>query len=261
MGGDRSSGEPGLDPDPRARHLERVLRQYIRHHNHHRPPPSDGPSSSGRSRRSTTPARTTSERDPKTADPWRPHQRVRSRLMIEFLHPTPHSGFRPSDSRRSDWRPALPKPQVTRVIGFSDPHTFVASTAHHGQHIRAAIESMSGVRFVHDTLELAGWDVDIADAYNVKGMARLACKTTASTRGSCPSSPDGTWCRRSAPHPACGPSGNGPDSACTWSVCTASRNESRLLGAICLAYQAWKCLADRARRRGTPVLMLCPQTL
>src|SRR5216683_3245649 len=41
----------------------------------------------------------------------------------------------------------------------------------------AAIESMSGARFVHDQLELAGWDVRIADAFKVKGLAPLACKT------------------------------------------------------------------------------------
>jgi transposase len=43
--------------------------------------------------------------------------------------------------------------------------------------VRAVIESMNGARFVHDTLELAGWEVDIADAQKVKGLAPLACKT------------------------------------------------------------------------------------
>src|SRR5215207_1852324 len=51
---------------------------------------------------------------------------------------------------------------------------------HHGP-IRAAIESMNGARFVHDRLELAGWQVEIADAQKVKGLAPLACKPTAST--------------------------------------------------------------------------------
>jgi transposase len=46
-----------------------------------------------------------------------------------------------------------------------------------GQPVRAAIESMNGARFVHDTLELAGWEVAIADAVKVKGLAPLACKT------------------------------------------------------------------------------------
>ena len=55
--------------------------------------------------------------------------------------------------------------------------TLVASTAKYGEPVRAAIESMNGARFVHDTLELAGWDVDIADAQKVKGLAPLACKT------------------------------------------------------------------------------------
>src|SRR5207244_11360715 len=43
--------------------------------------------------------------------------------------------------------------------------------------IRAAIESMNGARFVHDRLELAGWQVEIADAQKVKGLAPLAFKT------------------------------------------------------------------------------------
>src|SRR5262245_66102548 len=36
---------------------------------------------------------------------------------------------------------------------------------------------MTGARFVHDRLELAGWDVRIADAVKAKGLAPLACKT------------------------------------------------------------------------------------
>jgi transposase len=47
----------------------------------------------------------------------------------------------------------------------------------HDDPIRAAIESMNGARFVHDRLELAGWQVEIADAQKVKGLAPLACKT------------------------------------------------------------------------------------
>jgi transposase len=41
----------------------------------------------------------------------------------------------------------------------------------------AAIESMNGARFVHDTLERCGWEVQIADAQKVRGLAPLACKT------------------------------------------------------------------------------------
>jgi transposase len=47
----------------------------------------------------------------------------------------------------------------------------------HGAPIRGAIESMNGARFVHDQLERAGWQVEIADAQKVKGLAPLACKT------------------------------------------------------------------------------------
>jgi transposase len=46
----------------------------------------------------------------------------------------------------------------------------------HGR-VLAVIESMTGARFVHDQLELAGWDVRIADAQRAKGLAPLACKT------------------------------------------------------------------------------------
>jgi transposase len=49
--------------------------------------------------------------------------------------------------------------------------------ARHRQPLRAAIESMTGARFVHDQLELHGWQVEIADALKVKGLAPLACKT------------------------------------------------------------------------------------
>jgi transposase len=43
--------------------------------------------------------------------------------------------------------------------------------------VRGVVESMTGARFVHDRLEELGWDVLIADAAKVKGLAPLACKT------------------------------------------------------------------------------------
>src|SRR4051794_38858901 len=46
-----------------------------------------------------------------------------------------------------------------------------------GQRVRAVIESMTGARFIHDTLEEHGWEVLVADAQKVKGLAPLACKT------------------------------------------------------------------------------------
>jgi transposase len=51
-----------------------------------------------------------------------------------------------------------------RVMGLGGP-------------VRAVIESMTGARFVHDTLEQLGWEVLLADAHKVKGLAPLACKT------------------------------------------------------------------------------------
>src|SRR5438094_9518248 len=47
----------------------------------------------------------------------------------------------------------------------------------HRQPVCAVIESMTGARIVHDTLEQQGWSVEIADAQKVKGLAPLACKT------------------------------------------------------------------------------------
>jgi len=49
--------------------------------------------------------------------------------------------------------------------------------ARFGEPVRAAIESMNGARFVHDQLEREGWEVEIADAAKVRGLAPLACKT------------------------------------------------------------------------------------
>src|SRR5215216_2307944 len=46
-----------------------------------------------------------------------------------------------------------------------------------GEPVRAVIESMTGARFIHDTLEQYGWEVEIADAQKVKGLAPLAVKT------------------------------------------------------------------------------------
>lgn len=45
------------------------------------------------------------------------------------------------------------------------------------QPVRAVIESMTGARFIHDQLELLGWQVLIADAVKTKGLAPLTCKT------------------------------------------------------------------------------------
>lgn len=68
--------------------------------------------------------------------------------------------------------------EVTAVRPDADAlRTLAARILAHGQEVSAVIESMNGARFVHDTLERAGWDVQIADAVKVKGLAPLAAKT------------------------------------------------------------------------------------
>ena len=63
------------------------------------------------------------------------------------------------------------------------------------------IESMTGARFVHDTLEELGWEVLIADAAKVKGLRRWRARPTGSTRACWRCSPSATWCRRASEHP------------------------------------------------------------
>src|ERR1700756_5417388 len=45
--------------------------------------------------------------------------------------------------------------------------------------VRGVVESMNGARYVHDELVRLGWEVLVADAQRVKGLAPLACKTDA----------------------------------------------------------------------------------
>ena len=56
-------------------------------------------------------------------------------------------------------------------------HGLAARVGAYGQPVRGVIESMNGARFVHDELVAHGWDVLVADAQRVKGLAPLACKT------------------------------------------------------------------------------------
>jgi transposase len=67
---------------------------------------------------------------------------------------------------------------VTAVSPDADGlRTLAERLAPLGESIAATIESMNGARFVHDTLERFGWDVELADAVRVKGLAPLAAKT------------------------------------------------------------------------------------
>jgi transposase len=47
----------------------------------------------------------------------------------------------------------------------------------YGQPVRGVVESMNGARFVHDELVAHGWEVLIADAQRVEGLAPWGCKT------------------------------------------------------------------------------------
>jgi transposase len=83
--------------------------------------------------------------------------------------------------RRLDFH-LLDEQGETVEVGAAPPDAdglrgLAARVRRHRCPVRAAIESMTGARFVHDQLELAGWEVEIADAAKVKGLAPLACKT------------------------------------------------------------------------------------
>jgi len=56
-------------------------------------------------------------------------------------------------------------------------HGLACRVAVYGEPVRAVVESMNGARFVHDELVAHGWEVLVADAQKVKGLAPLACKT------------------------------------------------------------------------------------
>jgi transposase len=81
--------------------------------------------------------------------------------------------------KRLDWLALDHEGELTE-IGASPPDR--DGVAKLGRRLGAApvlavIESMSGARFVHDQLELQGWDVRIADAARARALAPLACKT------------------------------------------------------------------------------------
>jgi transposase len=83
--------------------------------------------------------------------------------------------------KRLDWQ-ALEREGGRVGIGAVPPDrdglaTLVQRLGDAGEPVLAVIESMTGARFVHDRLELAGWDVRIADAVKTRGIAPLACKT------------------------------------------------------------------------------------
>src|SRR5215211_6346164 len=83
--------------------------------------------------------------------------------------------------RRLDYL-ALTEDGIHVDVGAAPPDAdglrgLAARLAAHGEPIAAVIESMNGARFVHDTLERCGWEVSVADAQKVRGLAPLATKT------------------------------------------------------------------------------------
>ena len=82
--------------------------------------------------------------------------------------------------KRLDWQALLPNGEraaIGAVPPDRDGLTKLVRRLGDAESVLAVIESMSGARFVHDELELAGWDVRIADAVKARGIAPLACKT------------------------------------------------------------------------------------
>ena len=82
--------------------------------------------------------------------------------------------------KRLDWqalRPDGERAAIGAVPPDRDGLSKLVRRLGDGEEVLAVIESMSGARFVHDELELQGWDVRIADALKARGIAPLACKT------------------------------------------------------------------------------------
>jgi hypothetical protein len=89
--------------------------------------------------------------------------------------------------------------------------------ARHSEPACAVIESMTGARIVHDTLEQEGWDVEIADARRSRALRPWPARPTRSTRRSWRSSRSETSCRRSGCRIlGCVRSASSPASDCTW---------------------------------------------
>jgi transposase len=81
--------------------------------------------------------------------------------------------------KRLDWQALLPEGHQAAIGAVPPDRDGLRKLARRlgDADVVAVIESMSGARFVHDELELHGWDVRIADALKARGIAPLACKT------------------------------------------------------------------------------------
>jgi transposase len=102
----------------------------------------------------------------------------RSELEEAHAHVARWTGSESTPARRlfdfRSWRAGRAdalRPDLDALRGLAD------RVGRYRQSVRAVIESMNGARFVHDSLEELGWEVLVADAQKVKGLAPLACKT------------------------------------------------------------------------------------
>jgi hypothetical protein len=79
--------------------------------------------------------------------------------------------------KRLDWHALRPDGERVAFGAVSADADGLAGLARRlgdaSEQVIAVIESMNGARFVHDRLELAGWDVRVADPMKCKGLAPL----------------------------------------------------------------------------------------
>jgi len=87
---------------------------------------------------------------------------------------------------------------------------------------------MNGATFVHDELVKHGWEVLVADAQRVKGLAPLACKTDRiDSRVLAELSFGTSWRRSGCRRRACAESWSARATGCTWSSTAIAAGSAR----------------------------------
>jgi transposase len=81
--------------------------------------------------------------------------------------------------KRLDWHACAGDGTLVEVGAVAPDADGLARLVHRlgDADVLAVIEVMNGARFIHDQLELAGWDVRLADAQRARALAPLTCKT------------------------------------------------------------------------------------
>jgi hypothetical protein len=67
--------------------------------------------------------------------------------------------------------------RLTAIPDHDGLYGLACRVAVYGGPVRGVVESMNRARFVRDELVAHGWEVLVADAQKVEGLAPLACKT------------------------------------------------------------------------------------